>query len=175
MVDQNTFINTYIDIVVNSLTDQIKSNLQLQTQVKVNELVVADKDQIISSIAANKDQIISSTVAEKDQIISSTVAEKDQIISSLTTQLNENKVAENWKVKYEASETNYASVLAKLSHMDTLLAQIVDMKKIILEKDKEIEELKSPKKVINTKITKTKEEPLSIVKEEKTEKKTDDF
>ena len=142
MVDQNTFINTYIDIIVNSLTDQIKANLQLQTQVKVNEFVVAGKD---------------------------------QIISSLNAQLNDNKVSEDWKVKYEASETNYASILAKLSHMDTLLAQISDMKKIILEKNKEIEELKSPKKVINTKITKTKEEPLSIVKEEKSEKKTDDF
>ena len=142
MVDQNTFINTYIDIIVNSLTDQIKANLQLQTQVKVNEFVVAGKD---------------------------------QIISSLNAQLNDNKVSEDWKVKYEASETNYASILAKLSHMNTLLAQIGDMKKIILEKNKEIEELKSPKKVINTKITKTKEEPLSIVKEEKSEKKTDDF
>jgi hypothetical protein len=142
MVDQNTFINTYIDIIVNSLTEQIKANLQLQTQVKINEFVVA---------------------------------EKDKIISSLTAQLNDNKVAENWKVKYEASEANYASILAKLSHMDTMLSQIGDMKKIILEKDKEIEELKSPKKVINTKITKTKEEPLSIVKEEKLEKKTDDF
>lgn len=142
MIDQNTFINTYIDIIVNSLTDQIKANLQLQTQIKINELVIA---------------------------------EKDQIISSLNAQLNDNKVAEDWKVKYEASETNYSSILAKLSHMDTLLAQISDMKKIILEKDKEIQELKSPKKVINTKITKTKEEALSIVKEEKPEKKTDDF
>lgn len=142
MVDQNTFINTYIDIIVNTLTEQIKANLQLQTQVKINEFVVA---------------------------------EKDKIILSLTAQLNDNKVAENWKVKYEAAEANYSSILAKLSHMDTLLAQIGDMKKIILEKDKEIEELKSPKKVINTKITKTKEQPLSIVNEEKTEKKTDDF
>ena len=142
MVDQNTFINTYIDIIVNTLTEQIKANLQLQTQVKINEFVVA---------------------------------EKDKIISSLTAQLNDNKVAENWKVKYEAAEANYSSILAKLSHMDTLLAQIGDMKKIILEKDKEIEELKSPKKVINTKITKTKEQSLSIVNEEKPEKKTDDF
>ena len=142
MVDQNTFINTYIDIIVNTLTEQIKANLQLQTQVKINEFVVA---------------------------------EKDKIISSLTAQLNDNKVAENWKVKYEAAEANYSSILAKLSHMDTLLVQIGDMKKIILEKDKEIEELKSPKKVINTKITKTKEQSLSIVNEEKPEKKTDDF
>ena len=64
MVDQNTFINTYIDIIVNTLTEQIKANLQLQTQVKINEFVVADKDKIISSI---------------------------------TAQLNDNKVAENWK------------------------------------------------------------------------------
>lgn len=141
MVDQNTFINTYIDIIVNSLTDQIKANLQLQTQVKINELVVA---------------------------------EKDKVISSLTAQLNDNKVAENWKVKYDAAEANYSSILAKLSHMDTLLAQVGDMKKIILEKDKEIEELKVPKKVINTK-AKKKDESLPIVKEANQIKTLDDF
>lgn len=141
MVDQNTFINTYIDIIVSTLTEQIKSNLQLQTQIKVNEFVVA---------------------------------EKDQTIASLNQQISDNKIAEDWKVKYEASETNYASILAKLSHMDTLLAQIGDMKKIILEKNKEIDELKSPKKVINTK-TKKKDESLPIVKEDNREKTLDDF
>ena len=140
MVDQGKFINTYIDTIVNSLLEYVKSNLQLQTQVKVGELVIA---------------------------------EKDQIIAGLQQQINENKVAEDWRVKFEASESNYAAMQSKLSHMDTLLKQVADMKKIILEKDAEIAELKSPKKVINTK-AKKKDEPSVVVQETKQEK-TDDF
>lgn len=141
-MDQSKFINTYIETLMNSLFDNVKANLQLQTQVKVNEFVVA---------------------------------EKDQVINSLTQQLNDNQVAEDWKVKYESAETNYNAVLSKLSHMNTLLSQVGEMKKIIAEKDKQIatlsnqiEELKNPKKVINTKAKKPIEEP-------KQETPVDDF
>lgn len=145
-MDQNKFINTYIDISINSLLEYVKTNLQLQTQIKVHEFVVADKD---------------------------------QIIASLTQQLNENKVADDWKVKYEAAEANYAAILGKLKHMDTLLGQINEMKKMVATKDaqiailnKELEELKSPlaTKVINTKVKKKAEEPVK-----ETEKTLDDF
>ena len=147
-MDQNTFINTYIDIIINSLQDYVKANLQLQTQIKVNEFVVA---------------------------------EKDKTIASLTQQLTDNKTAEDWKTKYEAAENNYSAILGKLKHMDVLLSQVNDMKKLVLTKDaqiellnKEIEELKSPKKVINTK-TKKKEEPLPIVEDKPKETTLDDF
>jgi cell division septum initiation protein DivIVA len=147
-MDQNTFINTYIDVVINSLQDYVKANLQLQTQIKVNEF---------------------------------TVAEKDKVISSLTQQLAENKTAEDWKTKYESAESNYSAILGKLKHMDALLSQINDMKKLVLTKDaqiellnKEIEELKSPKKVINTK-TKKKEMSLLIVEDKPKETTLDDF
>lgn len=146
-MDQNKFINTYIDIVMNALLENIKTNLQLQTQVKVHEFVVADKD---------------------------------QIIASLTQQLNENKVADDWKVKYEAAEANYSAILGKLKHMDTLLGQINEMKKAIVMKDaqieiltKELDELKSlpvATKVINTKVKKKAEEPVKEL-----EKTLDDF
>jgi hypothetical protein len=147
-MDQNKFINTYIDIVVNTLQDYIKANLQLQTQIKINEFAVSDKD---------------------------------KQIASLTQQLTDNKTAEDWKTKYEAAETNYSAILGKLKHMDVLLSQVNDMKKLVLTKDaqiellnKEIEELKSPKKVINTK-TKKKEEPLLIVEDKPKEPTLDDF
>lgn len=142
-MDQGKFINTYIETVMNSLIENIKVNLQLQTQVKVNEFVVA---------------------------------EKDQIIAALTQQINENKVAEDWKAKYEGAETNYNAILGKLSHMDTLLVQMNEMKKIISQKDIEIEtltnqldELKNPKKALNIKTKKIVEEAV------KQEKITDDF
>jgi cell division septum initiation protein DivIVA len=140
-MDQTTFINTYIDITINSLQDYVKSNLQLQTQIKVNEFVIA---------------------------------EKDKVIASLTQQVNENKTAEDWKIKYESAETNYSAILSKLSHMNTLVSQIADMKNQILSKDakiellkKELDELKEPKKVINTRTKKSVEQP--------TDKTLDDF
>jgi len=140
-MDQNKFINTYIDVIVHNLLEHVKTNLQLQTQVKVNELVIADKD---------------------------------QIIASLTQQLNENKLAEDWKTKYESAEQNYSNILSKLSHMDNLLNQVGEMKKMIIAKDAEISSLKNPKvlepKVINTKVKKKAEEP---VKDQTI--KTDDF
>jgi len=146
-MDQNKFINTYIDIIVNNLLEYVKTNMQLQTQVKVNEFVVADKD---------------------------------QTIASLTQQLNENKVADDWKVKYEAAEANYAAILGKLKHMDTLLGQINEMKKAIIMKDaqieiltKELDELRPlpvATKVINTKVKKKAEEPVKEL-----EKTLDDF
>lgn len=141
-MDQSKFINTYIETVMNSVIENVKLNLQLQTQVKVNEFVVA---------------------------------EKDQIIAALTQQINENKVAEDWKVKYESAETNYNAILGKLSHMDMLLKQVGEMKQIIAEKNieigkltKQLDELKNPKKALNIKTKK-------IVEEVKQEKITDDF
>lgn len=147
-MDQNKFINTYIDITVNTLQDYIKANLQLQTQVKVHEFVIADKD---------------------------------KVIADLSQQLTENKAAEDWKVKYDAAEANYSAILNKLKHMDVLLAQVNDMKKLIVTRDaqieilnKEIDELKSQKKVINTK-TKKREESLLLVENGNQEKNLDDF
>ena len=153
MVDQNQFINTYIDIIISSLQDYIKANLQLQTQVKVNSFVVADKD---------------------------------RIIADLNSQLSENKIAEDWKIKYEAAETNYNNILGKVRHMDLLLTQVTEMKKEILSKDatiasleKELESYRPSKKVINTKTKKKEELPLEetsvLVQEVKPETLSDDF
>lgn len=151
MVDQNQFINTYIDVIINTLQEHLKANLQLQTQVKVNEFVVA---------------------------------EKDKLIATLNEQITQNRVAEDWKVKYESAEINYSAVLNKLKNMDALLSQVNDMKKMIVEKDaqisllkEELDQIKNGKKVINTK-TKKKEETepssLVIIEEDKT-KTLDDF
>jgi hypothetical protein len=145
-MDQNKFINTYIDVIVNSILEYVKSNLQLQTQLKVHEHMVA---------------------------------ERDQLINNLNQQIADNKVAEDWKTKYDAAETNYSAALGKLKHMDILLNQLNEMKKSIIVKDAKIEELndeinelKGLKKVINKK---KKEETPSITEQISQEKTLDDF
>lgn len=124
----NQFINTYIDVIMNSLMEQIKINLQLQTQVKVHQA-----------------------------IIDTLTVQKDEIIASLQGQLTQNAAAEEWKTKYEAAEMNYAAAMNKLGHMETLMKQVADMKALILVKDQEIQKLKTPLKKTPTKATKQEE------------------
>lgn len=158
-MDQSKFINTYIETVMNSLIENIKVNLQLQTQIKVSESVVVEKDQIIASLTQ---QINDSRTAE-------------DLRTKYEASINDSvRAAEDWKAKYEAAETNYNAILGKLSHMDTLLNQVGEMKKIISDRNVEIEalkreiiETKNPKKVINTKTKK--------IVEEIQQEKTDDF
>lgn len=141
-MDQNKFVNAYIETTINSLIENIKLNLQLQAQIKV---------------------------------IESVIGEKDQVINTLNQQLSENIEAADWKVKYENAETNYNAILGKLKHMDTLLTQVNDMKNIILEKDKQIEQLKSEIVLLNTP-KEAKEKVINTKQSKKVvEQKIDDF
>jgi hypothetical protein len=119
MADQNKFINTYIDTSVHALLEQVKTNLQLQTQVKFNEFLLAEKDKIIESLNQN---------------------------------INENVIADDWKKKYEEAEKNHSSAMTKLQHMDTLLSQLSNMKKQIIEKNVEIETLLEERDNLQTQI-----------------------
>lgn len=106
MVDQSKFINTYIDTVVNAVLENVKSNLQLQTQIKVSEFVVAEKDQYIASLQAE---------------IESLRQQGADLEAARST-------ATNWEQQYHAMAT-------KVGHMDTLINQLSDMKKQIIDRD----------------------------------------
>lgn len=106
MVDQSKFINTYIDTVVNAVLENVKSNLQLQTQIKVSEFVVAEKDQYIASLQAELESLRQQG------------ADLEAARSTAT----------NWEQQYHAMAT-------KVGHMDTLINQISDMKKQIIDRD----------------------------------------
>ena len=144
-MDQNKYINTYIDIIVGQLHELLNSNLQLKTQIKLANDLIQEKDQIIGNL---QNQLSSIQHNDSDVQIA-----KDQ--------------AKHW-------EDSYHAMTNKVAHMETLLTQIKNMKATVLEKDnritelsKELEELKMPKKVINTKVKK-----LEVVKDKQP---TDDF
>ncbi len=131
-MDQNKFINAYVDSAVGMLHENINSILQLKAHNKVANDLIQEKDQIIGDL-----QNRLNSVENNDSDVKKA---KDQ--------------AKHW-------EDSYHAMSAKVAHMDTLLNQIKDMKAIILEKDKIIVELnatienfKTPKKVINKKTAK---------------------
>lgn len=144
-MDQNKYINTYIDIAVSQLHEYLNTSLQLKTQAKLANDLIQEKDQVIGSL---QNQLNSIQNNDNDVQIA-----KDQ--------------AKQW-------EDSYHAMLNKVAHMETLMNQLKEMKSMVQEKDKtiaslneQIQDLKTPKKVINTKVKK-----IEVAKEKQP---TDDF
>jgi hypothetical protein len=127
-MDQNHFINTYIDVSINSLLEYVKTNLQLQTQIKVSESVIGLKDQMIADLTR-------------------------QLAENKTAEDWKTKY-EAAEANYSAamSKLNHMNVL--MGQIADMKQQILtrDAKIAILEQ--ELESTKDTKKVINTKVKK---------------------
>jgi hypothetical protein len=160
MTDQNAYINAYVDNSVGMLHEYVTMVLQLKTQLKVTSDMVAEKETTISSLNEEVERIKGELNSYKSKI-----GDNNQLI-------NQSKVdAIKWEKEYNEMKN-------KVSLVDNLTSQMNEMKKIILEKDKEIVLLNnklspkpSPKKIINTKDK--REEP--IVMKESEPDKNDDF
>jgi chromosome segregation ATPase len=146
-MDQSKFINTYVDIIIGQLHEMLSNNLQLKTQIKIANDIIQDKDQLISQLQSQL-----KVIQNNDEDVRKA---KDQ--------------AKHW-------EDSYHSMANKVAHMETLMNQLKDMKNAVIEKDKiilelnqKIEDLRTPKKVINTKAKKFAiKQPIEITT-------TDDF
>ena len=133
MSDLTKFMNTYVDHAVGMLHENIATILQLKTQLKIANDLVAEKDAVIGSLTS---QLESNKVSDDE-------------ISSL-------------RQKVTHLEISNGTLSNKISHLDTALAQISAMKKEIQDRDAKIveleEKLKPPVKKINTKKIKLAEE-----------------
>lgn len=140
MTDQSAYVNAYIENIMGMVHDQLNQIIQLKTQIKVTEPLLSQKEALITDLSSK--------------------------VSS--SQHTETEVA-TLKEKLRIAEDSYHALTNKVSHMDTLMAQIVEMKKtiqekdrLLVEKDKEIERLANPP-VINKKSgamnTKKKQQP----------------
>lgn len=134
MSDSNKFVNSYIETCMNTLQENLANIVQLKTQLKLsNDLL----------------------------------AEKDAVIGNMMRELEAKSHIENQY--HEISETNRGlndellGLRNKVTHLDTALRQVAEMKTMILIKDKEIESLKNkePELVIKKK-KKEVTEPVEI-------------
>lgn len=171
MTDQNAYINAYVDNSVGMLHEYVTMVLQLRTQLKIANDMVAEKDATISSLREQVSGVSSELQEELNKVKGD--------LESYRSQIGDNNELIN-KSRADAIkwEQEYNDMKNKMSHMDTLTSQMNEMKKMIIDKDKEIQDLKeqltpkpSPKKVINTKDK--REEPLAMKEPEPD--KNDDF
>jgi predicted RNase H-like nuclease (RuvC/YqgF family) len=144
MSDQGKFINTYIDVIIGTVHETLNSNLQLKTQLKLSNDLLAEKDAEIK-----KYQSIIDDMNKNKEDFSAAVQTNQSEIENLKSQLSRNQ---------QECET-YKS---KASHTDALLQQIVSMKQevrnrdiIIAEKEKELADIKAKENELRVKKTKT--------------------
>lgn len=150
MNDQK-FMNAYVENAVGTVHEYINVILQLKTKLQVASDIVVEKDGVIAQLQSDLENSRKSG---------------DEISEA-------NRNAKSWEEQFYAMRN-------KVSHMDTLTNQYNDLKRMFTEKEQELLKLKeqieklkekpksAPKKVINTK---------DIVKKVavETEEKIDDF
>lgn len=107
---QSKYVNTYIDTAVGTIHEYLGLTLQLKTQIKVANDIIREKDDLIAAL-------------------------RNQVEENRKTDFEFNKAkddARKWEEQFNAMKN-------KVSHMDSLMAQIGDMKRMIKEKDDIIE------------------------------------
>lgn len=112
MTDNNKYINAYVDIAIGTIHEYLAANIQLKAQNKISNDLVSEKDKIISSL--------------QSEIAS--INKNNSDMQTLQTD------AKTWEDSYNAMKN-------KISHMDALTKQVIEMKKEITLRDEKIKEL----------------------------------
>ena len=131
MSDNNKYINAYVDIAIGTIHEYLASNIQLKAQNKISNDLLSEKEQIIASLQTEISKINKNSV------------DMQSLQSS----------AKTWEESYNAMKV-------KISHMDALTSQILEMKKEVIKRDEKIKELEDKLVELNKK-NKKKQQPIS--------------
>lgn len=114
MSDANRYVNAYIDTCVSTINELNIKYIQSQAQLKVASDLVSDREQKIIELQAE-------------------LANQKNINENSKKSLDDAKIMED----------SYNAMKNKLSHMDTLMNQMGQMKLKIASKDEEIQKLQN--------------------------------
>ena len=148
MSEQSKFVNVYIENCIALIHEYTSQILQLKTQVRIANDHITEQDSIIG-----------------------------QLTNDLQSARTENLEMENLRETASRWEGEYNQANNKLSHMNTLMAQLTTMKIDIQERDAKIAELEE--KLNRKNKVKPRSEPVLdeviINTTEEPKKMTDDF
>ena len=134
MSDPNKFINTYIDTTIATLHEYVGSSLQLKTQLKLANDLLVERDATITQLTSEKDAAVSRLTSEIENINNnfSTTQDNTQTMKAALLSCQD---------KLKIAEESHSAISSKVSHMDTLLKQLTDMKNEIKTRDDQISSL----------------------------------
>lgn len=119
MSDPNKYVNVYIDTMMATLHEYLASSLQVKTQLKIANDLLQEKDGIISHLSNEIENVKNSSIKQGDM---------DNIQSQLNSYIERTRIAED----------SQNALKNKVSHMDTLTTQLVEMKNEIKIRDDRI-------------------------------------
>jgi chromosome segregation ATPase len=134
MSDPNKFINTYIDTTIATLHEYVGSSLQLKTQLKLANDLLIERDAAISKLTDEKNAAVSRLTSELENINNSFSTTQDNTETLKVALLS-------CQDKLKIAEESHSAISSKVSHMDTLLKQLSDMKNVVMSKDDQISSL----------------------------------
>ena len=130
MNDTNAFVNAYIDNSIGMLHEQMSSILQLKTQLKVTNDIVAEKDRQIQNLITELDNLKSST--HDNESLRERCRALDIKVSHMDTLMNQFKEIKQTVIQKDKTIEDLEKKLNKLS------ASYQDSKVIINTKDKKV-------------------------------------
>jgi chromosome segregation ATPase len=161
MSDPNKFINTYIDTTIATLHEYVGSSLQLKTQLKIANDLLIEKDSAIAQLINEKDATVAQLINEKDATVAQLTSEIQNINNNFSANQDDTETIKasllSCQDKLKIAEESHSAIISKVSHMDTLLKQLTDMKSEIITRDNQIASL-------NTDIV-TKDTQISLCNE----------
>ena len=119
-MDHTKYINTYIDVAMTTINEHTSQLLQLKTQNRIANDLLIEKDNLFA-------------IKEKE------VESLRQEISNLSNSVSD---LHNVRTDNDQLKQQHVGFLNKISHMETMSKQIVDMKQQILNYINETESLK---------------------------------
>lgn len=123
MTDQNAYVNAYLEHVMAMVHDQLNQIIQLKTQLKLTEFIIAQKDAVIVDL-------------------------NNKFLSTENSEIEMNNLKERARI----AEDSYHAMSNKVSHMETLQNQFNDTKRQIIEKDRELGLVKSQIEILSAEI-----------------------
>jgi uncharacterized protein (DUF3084 family) len=171
MSDQNSFINTYIDLAMGTIHENTNAILQLKTREKLANDLLLEKDRIISDLTEQlKTQLgqVQSTSDEEIARLTNELAAARAEHASVKTEYETFKTSKNQETakmnghtadleserqtllqqnqtllgRVQALESEQVTLTGKASHLETALNQVHTMKQDIIAKNAEIATLK---------------------------------
>lgn len=109
MSEQNAYVNAYLELVSSMVHDQLNQIIQLRTQTKLSESLLAQKDTVIAEL-------------------------NNKILSNENSEIEMNNLRERVRI----AEDSFHAVTNKVSHMETLQNQFSDVKNKLIGKEKEL-------------------------------------
>ena len=134
MSDPNKFINTYIDTTIATLHEYVGSSIQLKTQLKLANDLLVERDATITQLTSEKDATVAQLTSELENINSNFSTTQDNTETMKAALLS-------CQDKLRIAEESHSAISSKVSHMDTLLKQLTDMKSEIKTRDDQISSL----------------------------------